>query len=579
LALEGEDGVVRRIEAALRAGPRPVGLLPLGLRSVVVEGKPAAALQQGLHALGIEADHLFIRREDSADGGGRWLAEASSWSGVRPCYAIEARDTGLQVLELSFAPRLVRLAGKLPGAAAEALLIRTLDSPGRDVAEATRDALIERRWVGFADTLREATNPQSALLWLGAMARASDLDVAWLADELLALRAQGESDVHPRWGALPRGFWAESLHGALFANHADAAAQAAIASALASPVADLREAALRELARWTRDVGSSEERRAAWRASGLFNRAAALAIDEKEPAVREAAASAAAGHADETQVAALDAPDLDRAIAAARLLAENENPTVRAAVGARMSQLAIDRSIGAHLRRRAGEALELAGETARLYPAITGRFDASDFAGALECIDNCLIALPDHANLHWWRGHALDGLGRLTDAAESFERSSQLASDASLIPRALAALYLRLGDAARAVREARRGVAIDATDADLQTMLAWALYRAGEAAEAGDVAAMALRLSPVEAEASWIAFLAALRTAKVEPAAQALAQLRRLRELLGPTWDAEWQSEILGQLERLTPDDAALQALRDEALALAVATWPPASPA
>jgi predicted Zn-dependent protease len=243
-----------------------------------------------------------------------------------------------------------------------------------------------------------------------------------------------------------------------------------------------------------------------------------------------------------------------------------------------MAQLAVDRSIDADLRRRAGKALELARESARLYPPITERLDARDFAGALECIDVDLVALPHEVNLHWWRGHALDGLGRLTEAAESFERSSQLASYAPVIPRTLASLYLRLGDSARAVEEARRGVAIDATDAESQTTLARALYRAGDGAEAAEVAAMALRLSPVQAEASWIALLAALRTANAEPAAQAFAHLRRLQTILGPTWDAEWRGEIRTQLERSAPDDAALQALRDEALALAAAPWPPGSP-
>lgn len=576
-ALEGDAATARRLAAAIARGLPLVGNLPAELGRGLAGGPAPPGLERALQGWGLRGAIDIEARPGEAQGT-RWIARPGFWgAGGPPEYLLEAGPQGVQVYDAAAPLQLLGRIGEVPGSEAEAVLLHALDGPDCALAAAAAGALARRVWPGLVPTLQarlaRPADSREVKGWLEALGQAPAVDAGWLVGELLAIDTGSDGvPTHPRWGASPDGAgWSEALHAALVAQGSDAAARTAVAAALAGDDAARRRAALSEYQRWLdlRDQARADP----WRAPDMVSLVYRLALDGADPDAAGVAAAIARRHGGAAAraffVEALEHPDPAVAVAAAQVVADIDDAALRSTVGERMAPLALDRTLDPALRRGAGAALERAREASRLYEPIAQRLEAHDDAAALGLAEHALEALPDDVNLHWWHGHALRGLGRFAEAADSFARSAELAHDAPVIPRTQAALYLGLGNTARAVAEARRGVAIDPADAESQAMLAWSLYCDGDDVACADVAAIALRLDPVQAEVQWIALLVALRGAKPAAAATALAHLRRLQQHLGRTFDADWQAKLEAALAPLAPADVALRALRDEALARA----------
>jgi tetratricopeptide (TPR) repeat protein len=217
------------------------------------------------------------------------------------------------------------------------------------------------------------------------------------------------------------------------------------------------------------------------------------------------------------------------------------------------------------VRQRAGGVLSaIPGGVEPLYQPIQAELERGGWERALELIEVTLGILPDNTNMFWWRAHALKALGRLDQAAESFQRAFELEHRASVIPQALAQTFLGLDDPQRAVEAARRGVEIDPGDADAQAILAWSSYKAGAIPEAVEAANKAVDLDPVHGDAVWIVLLGHLRQADAGAARTAFHHAQRVRRLLSPGLDTSFMTTFAGELESIQIADADISRLLEE---------------
>jgi tetratricopeptide (TPR) repeat protein len=214
------------------------------------------------------------------------------------------------------------------------------------------------------------------------------------------------------------------------------------------------------------------------------------------------------------------------------------------------------------LGRRAGKVLSaIPGGTDPIYQLIQEELERGGLDRALEMIEASLEIMPDDANLFWWRGHALRSLGRLEMAADSFQRASELEKEASVIPQALAQIFLELGDFPRAMETARRGVEIDPANAEAQVVLAWSSYKAGEISVAVEAAARAVDLDPVHSDAIWIVVLGHIRQASVKESRLAFEHALRARQLLSPGLSNSFVTSFAEELERINTDNGEISRL------------------
>src|SRR5262249_1420073 len=134
-----------------------------------------------------------------------------------------------------------------------------------------------------------------------------------------------------------------------------------------------------------------------------------------------------------------------------------------------------------------------------------------DFDGALKLIASALEILPTDVELYWFRGYALRQLGRLREAADSYQRASQIASRISIIPAALAQTFLELREYPRAIEAALRAAEIAPDSADAHALVARSQHESGNIPAAFRAAQRAMDLDPVHGDAIWLTFLAHLK--------------------------------------------------------------------
>jgi tetratricopeptide (TPR) repeat protein len=217
------------------------------------------------------------------------------------------------------------------------------------------------------------------------------------------------------------------------------------------------------------------------------------------------------------------------------------------------------------LRRRAGKVLTaIPGGVEPFHQPIQAELERGRWERALQLIATTLEILPEDVDLFWWRGYALRSLGRLGQAAKSYQHASELEKQDSVIPQALAQTFLELPDYPRAMEAARRGTEIAPGDADAQSILAWSSYKAGAIPDAVEAASKAVDLDPVHSDAIWIALLGHIRQGNLEEARAAFKHALQVRCVLSPGLDTSFLTSFMKELAGIKTDNVEISRLMSE---------------
>ena len=398
-----------------------------------------------------------------------------------------------------------------------------------------------------------------------------------LVDDLLRLTGDRYEEEHPGWG---RGSWGSAIHRVIVSLDADDQVRAVLDDALAGADAGARAAAMAEYGRWFGEAGGlAPERRTAWTAPEHVDRVVDVVLHDGAAPVRSAArwalAALPADHTVDPLVRALRGENEPVRVAAAEALAGLRGDAVPRDDIVRAMKATANGPAGLALRRRACAVLaDIEDGLEPFYRPIQRAFEDGEPPRALELVETALDVLPDDVNIHWWRGHALNALGRPAEAVDSFQRAADLGDERSaVVLQALAETLLDLDDVERAMAAARRGVKLAPADANAHGVLAWSCYRAGEIDECVDSATRALDRDPIHPNARWILLLGRLVRGDLTAARAVLEQARRVRELLLTRSTAEFVADALDALD--APDDETARLLAEARAELR----PPRNPA
>ena len=251
-------------------------------------------------------------------------------------------------------------------------------------------------------------------------------------------------------------------------------------------------------------------------------------------------------------------------VAAGEALVRIEAPELSGRVAETMLQIA-KADQAQDLRRRAGHVLSaIPNGVEPLHAPIQAELVRGQAETALQLIAATLEILPADVDLFWWRGHALRLLGRLNEAAESFQHAFELEKQASVIPQAIAQTLLDLRDYPRASEAARQAVEIAPGDANAQSVLAWSSYNSGTIQDALKAASKAVDLDPIHNSAIWVVLLGHIRQANLEESRSAFQHALRMRQLLSPDLDTSFVTTFLEELQGIKSDNAEISRLMEE---------------
>jgi tetratricopeptide (TPR) repeat protein len=557
----GEDAAVAKLVDRSREKCYCVGSIPIELVGQLVIGEVSDTVKAELKRLNVQEN---LRIEETKTDGGTyiWKLRPSSWSGFRPLFQLRALADRLDFYDCSVTGRLFEALARIPGEASLAELWRAVEHDDLNIQKIGISALAKRGDQRLASRLLvqlgSSTSTEFINAALDALCQLHPPEAVVLLDDLLLIRGAELSDVHPIWGPCGHRGWADGIHRILVTLTADTEIQQALDRALASEDPVSKVAALNELSRWFAEPNLAPERHATWQAPERVQRFIELALRDSTQSVRNAAAEALTTlESDVVRRSLTDALSDNSAgvqVAAADALVRMKAQECYGRIAEVMLHVATADQ-GQVLRPRAGEVLsKMPGGVEPLYQPIMEHLARARAEPALQMIEASLEILPEDANLFWWRGHALKSLGRLDQAADSFQRASGLLQ-ASVITQVLAQTYLELGDSSRAMATGRRGVEMEPGNADAQSILAWSCYKAGEIPEAIEAAGKALDLDPVLADAIWILLLAHLRQGNLGQSRAAFQHAVRVRQLLSPGLVSSFLTAFMKEVQSITTED------------------------
>jgi tetratricopeptide (TPR) repeat protein len=568
----GEQTAVSKLVERSREGCYRIATLPAELTAQLAYGELPGAVKVELKRLGVR-DDLFIEKTETEGDTSTWDLRPSSWGDFRPRYQLRASAGSLEFYDCNAASRAFAALAAISGEASVAELWRAVELDDSQIQRIAVDVLAERGDPRLASRLlaklRSSTSAVFIDTALSALGRLGAREAVSLVEDLL-LTSDGEfSDVHPVWGPCHHSSgWAHDIHRTLVRLKADSDIQQTLDRALASDDPVSKVAALKEFSRWFAESDPKQERGRTWRTPARMQRLADLALRDSSESIRTAASGALANlKCDVVQRSLADALADHAAavqVAAGEALIRIEARELYGRIAEAMMQVTKSGQ-PQEFRQRAGKVLSaIPGGVEPFYRPIQEELNRGGSNRVLDMIEATLEVLPGDANLFWWRGHALRSLGRLDQAADSFQRAGELEEGASIIPQALAQTFLELGDFPRAMEIARRGVEIDPRSADAASILAWSCYKAGAIPEAIEAARRAVDLDPVHGDAIWIVLLAEIRQANPEEARSAFEHARRVRQLLSPGLDTSFLPSFLKELESIDTGEAEISRLIDD---------------
>jgi tetratricopeptide (TPR) repeat protein len=521
-------------------------------------GELSDALRKEIKRLGGPDNLNVAAKRANDDATTIWTLRPGSYSEFQPRYEIRASSSGGWFYDCNVAPRAFSALTNIPGDASLVELQRAVEHEDGRVRDIARGELAKRSVTELAERgdaaglLRELRSARSrefisrALSALGAM---RGRDALSLVDDLLVIQESKLSEVHQAWQPSN---WADAIHRTLARLGADDDVRQKLDNALASDSPETQAAALSEFSRWFAE-NLEAERNAMWTSGDRIQQILALAVSSPIENVRIKAAEALK-HVD---FALIKTPLLEK-------LSDSSSPVQLAAANVLVLLKAeeqygrvtdsllhtIKTETRPDLRRQAGGILgKIPGGVEPFYKPIQAALTRKEPERALQLIESALETIPADVDLMWWRGHALRALGRLEDAAQSFEKAYELGEEFSVIPQALAETLMQVEQFPRAMEAARGAVKIAPHDSDAQATLAWSSYKASAIPDAVEAADKAVALDPVHALAIWVAVLGHLRQPNPEKARVAFQHALRARQVLSPGFDNWFVPKFLEELD------------------------------
>jgi hypothetical protein len=542
LGLCGEAATLSKLREQTRIRRASLGALA---REVMAALRPTASADEVISVLRPELARLGVDGEVRLEGVTSendhrlWIfVDRNSEQ-----YELWQRDLQGELFDCNIAKRAVRALVDVPGAAAASELYLALEHSDPRIQALAVSLLSERKSEALSARLLSMLRSKSTREFVSnalAAVRRSPLPAAlFLLEDLLIMTRDEFSDVHPLWGpSRSQPGWSDQIHSILVALEVDDKVRDELAQALRSETPARRAAALSEWRRWLEQKDVPPARADAWRSPQRIAQILQLALHDASEDVRGAAiANLAHAKAEiEAQVSStLDAPEIASKLAAAEILIGLDASKPHPQLAAQMFELARS-AIDLPLRRRAAAVLaKMPDGLNAFYEPIQNAWD--NWPRALRLVEEAQIVVPDDLNLHWWRSHVLRGLGRLSEATDSLERAAQLEGGLSIIPQALAEIFLELEEYARAFAAAESGARIAPYDAGCQAALAWSAFFSGDLDAARAAADQALALDPVLMDGIFGALVIQVKRGDL-PAAQAtLEHGQRVQRLLSPTLD------------------------------------------
>jgi tetratricopeptide (TPR) repeat protein len=571
VSLWGEEMAVARLVEGSRERCWCVGTLNPELVSQLKIGELSETVKAEIERLGVR-ENLRVDGTE-IDGGTSIWTLSPSWGFFRPRYQLRPSRGRLEFYDCNVAGRAFSAIAEIPGKASFTALQCATEHADSNVIEIAIRSLAKRGDPGLAvrllAELKSTTSEKFVDMAVEALGTLQAPEAALLVNDLL-ITTDGEfSDVHPVWGPCPHSpGWAEGIHRTLVKLNADNDIQHALDTALSSGALVPKVAALEEVARWFAEAGLGPERDEAWRTPERLERLLCLALRDSTQSVRTAAVGALGKLKSEvvkkSMVDALADNSLEIQVAAGEALIRAEAPELYGRVAEVMLQI-VKADQAQDLRRRAGNVLgAIPGGVEPLHAPIQAELVGDQAETALQMIAATLEILPEDVDLFWWRGHALRSLGRLNDAADSYQHAFELEKQASVIPQAIAQTFLDLHDYPRAMEAARQAVEIAPGDADAQSVLAWSSYNAGTIQDAVTAASKAVDLDPVHNSAIWVVLLGHIRQANLGESRSAFQHALRVRQLLSPDPDTSFVTTFLKELQGIKGDNAEISRLIEE---------------
>ncbi len=568
VSLCGEETAVLKLVESAQERCWRVGNLDPQFESELKDGPVSEALRRAIAQLGISRD-LSITETIPLDP---VVWRLSSWGPVMPLvYEIRKYQTSLEFYDCNIPLRAFSIVGMIPGETSLNVLRRARDDSNKTIKNI---AVHSRAQLGdpslapeLLAQLKSTASPEFVHIALAALKQLRSREALSLIDDLLVMTETWEE--HPRWGS-PSGWpgWAQKIHDILLDLDADAEIQQRLDRALTSEEQKIREGAIEEFVRWFQASALEPERRETWLEPDRLQRLFQMILSDPAESVRNAAAealtSADSEFLEKNLAQALDSESVEIRVAAGAAIVPLgiETPYARAV---EVMHQTIETNRTPEIRQRAGRVLsEIPGELQRYYEPVQAELTAGSWERTLALIEERLAFLPDDANLFWWRAYALKEMGQLDQAAESYERANQLATHVSMIPQALAKIFLELNDYARAVEAARTSVEISPTDTDAQAILARSSYKAGAMNDAVQAAIKAVALDPVHSEAIWVLVLVQLQCASVAEARAAFEHALKVRTYLSPGLDESFLPVFLDELDTIKSDNPEISQLITE---------------
>jgi tetratricopeptide (TPR) repeat protein len=574
VSLYGANAAVSNLAERSREKCYCIAKLPAQLTAQLAVGELSKDVKAELKRLDVPGE-LSIREIETQAGTEIWALRSSTWSGSEPLFQLRASAGHLELYDCNLASRASRAMAAVMEEASLAELWREFERGDPAIEKMAVLTLADRGHPRLADRLMAqlGSSPSAdfVITAVEALGTLQAPQAVSLVNDLLVISEGEHSDTHPVWGPCRQSSgWADMIHRTLVKLNADAdmEIQEALDRALVSGDLVPKLAALKEILRWFTEQKLVPERRSTWEMPRRLRRLLDLALHDSTESIRAAAGAAlAALKSDDVQRSLVDAfadRAVDVQVAAGEALVRVGSQELYERIATTMLQVA-KAGQTQDLRRRAGRVLSaIPGGVDSFYRPIQEELGRGRSARALEVIEAVLETIPEDANLFWWRGHALKDLGRLEQAADSYQRASELASSAPVIPLALANTYLELEDFPRAMETARRGVEIEPDSADAQSILAWSSYKAGAIPESVEAASKAVSLDPAHSDAIWLVLLGHLYQANSGEARSAFQHAMRVRQLLSPGLDTSFAARFVKEIEEIEVDSAESRRLVDD---------------
>jgi tetratricopeptide (TPR) repeat protein len=604
VSLWGRGTAVSKLGEQLHERCHYVGQLSAELTAQLKPGKLSSATQAELKRLGVRSEDMSVEEVKTDGGTSIWLLSPSSWSGYRPRYELRGSRSSLELYDCNGPYRASGAIAKILGEASLAELQHAVQDENPKVRQIAIEALASRNDQGLGPKLIAQLNSKTTNDFvhtaLEALGDLQTREAVSLAKDLFVITDDELCDVHPLWGPSNQNRrWSDSIHRTLVRLNTDGPILQILDEALVSEERGPKVAALRELSKWFAEAALSEDRKAALRNLNRLERLLDFALCDREETVRTLAAQAL-GNVDSKLVQQRltkelrDGKPAIRANAARALGFQKQEGSfdcladaladaaieVQLAAGEALVHLeAHDRygrvaetmfaiaqvSQSKDFRQRAAAVLKsIPGGFELFYHPIQLDFARGEAEHTLKLIQDTLDIIPEDVNLFWWRGHVLRLLGRLQQAADSYQHASELDKWSPAITHALAETLLELHDYPRAKEAASRAVEIAPGVADARSLLAWSCYKEGAIPDAIEAARIAVDLDPVHSDAIWIVLLGHIRNANLAESHSAFNHAQRVWQLLAPGLDISFLTTFLKELEDIKTDNGEISQLVTE---------------